>query len=215
MEQTEYQVGIFIILHILNPLFGASGHLFELQTFPDGLVEPVGDSWGKHADYYYLYAILIVNRVGLKSCVDVLRACCSILILLLYDVGTKQWASNLTNPLVVYFMTRFNVVIAHSFGIILHIIDDRSCYILIFRHHIVRPVYTWLTLQNVAIVNQQEVVVAVLLALLFDIAVGTCKSAPDGLLLHEIIWEEMTMHIASLYDLDLYGLRVLCLYSCC
>ena len=150
-------------------------------------------------------------RVGLQSCIDMLRTGLCVLVFLFNDVGAQQWTANLANPLVVNLVTRLDVVITYGFGIVFHVVDNRSCDVLVFRHHIVRPIYARLTLQDVAIIYQQEMILAILFTLLFDIGVCTRKCTLDGGLLHKVVGEKMSMHIAGFNHLNFYGLIVFCL----
>ena len=154
VEKTEEQVGLLDILNILHPLTGALHHILELHTFPDGVVEPVGNGGGKHAQHHNLDAIDLMNGIRLQSVVDMLGMSLSILEFFLHDVGTQKGATHFANPLVVNLMARLDIVITHSLGIILHIVDDLSSKVLILGHDIIGPIYTGLTLQNVAIVDE-------------------------------------------------------------
>ena len=103
-------------------------------------------------------------------------------------------------------MAWFDIVVANGLCVVLHIIDDRSCEILILRHHVIRPVDARLALKDVTIINQQEVV-AILLSLLADVSVRSYKCTFNRLLFHEVVWKEMPVYITGLNDFQTYGLR--------
>ena len=89
----------------------------------------------------------------------------------------------------------------HGLGIILHVVDHPCGQILIFGHHIVGPVHTGLSLQDITVVDEQQVVAA-LLTLAVDIRVGTGQRTPEWPPFHEVPWEEMSVNITGLNDLQ-------------
>ena len=62
----------------------------------------------------------------------------------------------------------------------------------------------------------EQQVVAVFLTLTVDIRVGTCQRTLEWPVLHEVPWEEMSVNITGLDDLQRDGLRcLLCLHRQC
>ena len=88
MKQTEDQIGLLVLLDIFHPLAGTTNHLFELNTFPYRLVQPVGNGWGEHADHTDLHSVLYMNRVGLQTSIDAHGISLTALTFLFHDIGT-------------------------------------------------------------------------------------------------------------------------------
>ena len=94
-------------------------------------------------------------------------------------------------------------MVAYGLGVIPHVVDDACCQILVLGHHEIRPVDARLTLQDVAVVYQQQVV-AVLLAFFINISIGAHQSPFQGLPLRKVPGEEMPVYVAGLYHLQLH-----------
>ena len=73
VEQAEEQIRFLGLLYVFHPFLGATYHLLKLNAFPDGFVQPIRDSRCDHTDDTDLYAILIVDRVGVKPMIDMIR----------------------------------------------------------------------------------------------------------------------------------------------
>ena len=95
-------------------------------------------------------------------------------------------------------------MVANSFGIIAHIVDDTRCQILVLGHYKVGPIDARLTLQNVAVVYQQQIA-AILFALLINIIIGTHQCTLQRLALSEVPREKMSVNITGLNHLQLDG----------
>ena len=156
--------------------------------------------------------------VGLQTGIDALRISLTVFAFLFHDVGTQQRTVHLANPLVIHLVTRLYIMVAYGLGIILHVVDDTCSQILILWHHEVGPIHTGLALKYVTIIYEQQVI-AVFLTLTVDIRVGTCQRTLEWPVLHEVPWEEMSVNITGLDDLQRDGLRcLLCLHrkrQCC
>ena len=68
---------------------------------------------------------------------------------------------------------------------------------------------------DVAVVDEQQMILPVSLAFLFNICIRTNEGAFDGFLLHEVVGEEVTVHVAGLDDLETDGLRCLACHRGC
>ena len=212
MEETKDQVGFLVLLNVFHPFTGTTDHLLKLDTFPDRLVQPVWNGRGKHTDHTDLHAVFHMYGVGLQTGIDALGISLSVLTFLFHDVGTQQRTTHLTDPLVIHLVTRLYIVVAYGLGIILHVVDHSCGQILVFGHHIIGPIHTGLSLQDITVINEQQVVAA-LLTLAVDIRVGTGQSPPERPALHEVPREEMSVNITGLNDLQRDGLRsLLCLH---
>ena len=99
-------------------------------------------------------------------------------------------------------------MIAYGLSVVAHIVDDRSGEVLVGGHHVVRPIDAGLTLQDVTVVDEQQVV-AVLRAFLFNICTGTGECSLERLALHKVVREEMSVYVAGLDHLETDGLRLL------
>ena len=205
MEQTYQQVGLLLFLDVFHPFAGTCRHLLELHTLPYLLVQPTGNGRCQHAYDAYLHTVSDKGSVGLQVAVDVPWHSLVRLAALLYDVGAQQRTAYLAHPLVVHLMARLHVVVANGFNIIFHVVDDAGSQIHLVRRYEVRPVHAGLSLHNVAIVYQQQVL-PILLAFLFNIGISASQRPVDGLTLHEVPWKEIAMHVTRLYHLQTDGL---------
>ena len=169
VEQTENQVRALHLLEVFHPFLGTTGHLLKFHTFPHIVCQPVGNGRCEHADDSNLHAVDVMDGVGLKACVDIIGMGRTVGTGF-HNIRTKQRTAHLTNPFVVNFMSRLDVVVAYGLSIVLHVVDDRGGKVLVLRHHIVRPVDAGLSLQNIAVVDQQEVI-TIRGAFLFNISV--------------------------------------------
>ena len=176
MEETEDKVGALYFLDILHPFLSAADHLFKLDALPDVLCEPVGDGRGEHADDGNLDAIDVVDRVRLEARVDVFGVGRPVGAGM-DDVGAQQWTAHLTDPLVVNLMARLDIVVAYGLCIVLHIVDDPGSEVLVLRHHVVGPINAGLALKDVAIVDEQQILGAELIAFLIYISISAYKGA--------------------------------------
>ena len=154
MEKTEEQIRLFVFLNILHPFLGAADHLFELDTFPYGPVKPVWDGGSDHAEDNNLRTSNIMNGVGVQTGINVFGIGLTVRMFFFDDIGAQQWTTYLTNPFVVDLMAWLNVVVSHRFSVILHVVDDLCCQVLILWHHVIRPIDTGLTLQNISVVDE-------------------------------------------------------------
>ena len=208
VEQAEDQVGALLLLDILHPFLGAAYHLLKLHALPYRLVQPVGDSGRQHADHADLHPVLIVHGVGLYPRIDVLRIGLAVLGALLHDVRTEQRTAYLSDPLVIHLVARLDIVVAHGLCVVAHIVDHAGREVLVVGHHVVRPVHAGLSLHDVAVVDQQQVV-AILCAFLLNIGIGAHERSFQRRLLHEVIGEEMAVNVAGLNHFQLNGLGLL------
>ena len=208
VEQAEYQVRALLLLDILHPFPGTAYHLLKLDSLPYRLVQPVRDSGCQHSDHADLHPVLIVHGVRLQSRIDVLGVGLAVLGALFHDVRTEQRAAHLSDPLVIHLVAWLNVVVAHRLRVVAHIVDHAGREVLVVGHHVVRPIHAGLSLHDVAVVYQQQVV-AILRALLFNIRVRAYERSFQGRLFHEVVWEEMTVNVAGLDHFQFNGLGLL------
>ena len=98
-------------------------------------------------------------------------------------------------------MTRLYVVVAKGLGVVLHVVDDLCGNIGFFRLDEVGIVACWLSLQNVAILQQDDVV-AIALALALDIRTDTSHRSLHGTTLGEVVRKERSVNVGGLYQSD-------------
>ena len=192
VEEADDDVRTLHLLDVLHPSARAAHHLLKLQALPQALVEPAGDGWRQHAKDGYLHALALDHGIGTdirqpSRCVD--------------DVRTQHRAVHLAYPFVVDLMARLHIVIAHCLSIIAQVVHHAGSQVLFLRHDIVRPVHAGLSLQDVAIVDEQHTV-AILLALALHIGAHPGEGAFQGLALDEVVREETSMNITGLDDLQ-------------
>ena len=107
-------------------------------------------------------------------------------------------------------MTSLHIMVAYGGSIILHIVDYLGSYILVLGVDVVVEIAYRLTLQNVAIIEQQHIL-AMLLSQVVDICANPCKASCLWLATDEVVREEASVHIRSFYNLYFHSLCfVLC-----
>ena len=201
VEQADYQVRLLLLLDVFHPFACTGRHFLKLHALPRRSVQPIGYGRCQHADDTYLHAVLHVHRVGAQTVVDALRLGVAALRALLHDVGPQQRTAHLANPLVVHLVARLYVVVAHRLRVITHVVDHPRCQVFVLRHHEVRPIDARLTLQYVAVVNQQQVV-AILLTFLTDVAVGPHQRTLQRFTLRKVPRKEVPVHVTGFNHLQ-------------
>ena len=167
-----------------------------MQAAPDVLREPVGNGWCDHSENGNLHSLSVQDgvggHVGLARCrID--------------DVGPQHRAIHLVDPLVVAGVSRLNVMIAESLGIVLHIVDDIGSHIGRGGIDVVEVVARGLSLQDVAIVDKDDVV-AKFLAQTVYVSTNASQRSALGLASDEVVREERTVHITGFNDAQAYSL---------
>ena len=162
VEESEDEVGLLVFFDVLHPLTGTLGHFLELHALPHLAIQPLWYGGRQHTDDADFYTVTYVDGVGLQARIDVFVPGRAVLRTLLDDVGTQQGASHLSDPFVVDLVAWFDIMVAYGFGIVLHIVDHTCRQVLVFRHDVVRPVDAGLSLQDVAVVNEQQPVAIIL-----------------------------------------------------
>ena len=195
VEQTDDDIRLFILLHILHPIFGRGYHLVESQSAPQRFAQPVGNCRRHHTDDHHLYAVAIENG---EWC-HVGRSCG-----LVNDVGSQHGTVYVANPFVVNIMPRFHIVIAEGLCIVLHVVDDFGSDVLAVGLDIIGIVAHGLSLQDVAVVEQDDIL-AVFLAQVVYIGRYTCQRTFQFCSLYKIVWEKTAVNITCLDDSERYG----------
>ena len=196
VEEADDEVGVLHLLQVGHPVAGAADHVLKGQSLPERLVEPAGYGGGEHADDGNLHAFALNHGVGV-GVGHAFRA--------VDDVGAQHGTAHLADPFVVDGMTGLNVVVAEGGGVVAHVVDYRGSDVLFVGSHVVRPVARRLSLQDVAVVEQQQPV-AIVLAQAVDVRVHACEGALQRFPLHEVVGEEVAVHVAGLDDAQLDGL---------
>ena len=145
---------MFYFTYLFYPFLGTTDHLVEFQSLVYRFVKPTGNGRSEKSDDGNLYAITYEKGVGLEVWLPVF---------FLYHIGTQDRTAYFTNPFVIDCMSWFYIVVSYCLGIVPHIVYHSCSNVLICSHHIVGPVTGGLSLQDVTIVNQQQVL-AILIA---------------------------------------------------
>ena len=167
-------------------------------------MQPVGDGWCQQPQHGYAHALTLQHQVRLHVWLARLRV---------DDVGSEDRTMEVFQPFVIDGVARLHIMIAEQLCIIFQIVDDLCCYIGRIGLHEVRIVAGGLSLQDVAIVQQYQVL-AKHFALLINISTDTSHCAPHGLALYEVIGKEGTVHVGSLNQPQGDSLCCLC-HECC
>ena len=195
VEEADDNIRFFILLKIFHPFAGVYYHIFKFQSAPEILREPVWNGRSEHSQDCHLHALAVQDEIRL----NVWLACRSA-----DDVGTKNWAIEFFYPFVVNWMTRFNIMIAKHLRIILHVVDHIGSHVSSLCVYIIIIIAGRLSLQNIAILQEDEVILVV-----FSQIVDVGRNARQGscfrLTVDEIVREERAVHIACLYHSQFYG----------
>ena len=105
-------------------------------------------------------------------------------------------------------MTRFHIVVAEGLGIVLQVVDDLCSDVGFVSLDVVGIIAGGLSLQNVAIVQQNQAV-AVGLALALEVGADTRHRSLHRAALREVIWEESPVDVRGFYQSDGYSLALL------
>ena len=149
MEETDDHVWVFVVLDVFHPFLGTRHHVLEAQSAPKVLCQPVGDGWGQHAEHCHLHALTLQDDVRFHVRLAGLR---------FDDVGTEHRTVEFLDPFVVNGMSRFNIVITKGLCVILQVVDHICRHVAFVGGDVVVIVASWLTLQDVAVLQQDQVV---------------------------------------------------------
>ena len=101
-------------------------------------------------------------------------------------------------------MTRFNIMIAKYLRIILHVVDHIGSHVSSLCVYIIIIIAGRLTLQNVAIFQEDEIFLVVFTQIV-DVGRNARQGSCFRLTVDEIVREERAVHIACLYHSQFYG----------
>ena len=126
------------------------------------------------------------------------------------DVSSQDRAFYLFNPLIIYGMPRFDVVVAHRLRIILHVVHHRCGQVGHGGLNEIAIITRGLTLKNVAVVEQDNVL-AILLAHFVYIRTHSGQRTFLVAAVDKVVRKEASVYVARLYYLDFYilSLRIL------
>ena len=195
VEEADDNIRLFILLEILHPFAGVCYHIFKFQSAPEILREPVWNGRSNHSQDCHLHALAVQNEIRL----NVWLACRSA-----DDVGTKNWAIEFFYPFVVNWMTRFNIMIAKHLRIILHVVYHIGSHVSSLCVYIIIIIAGRLSLQNIAILQEDEVILVVF-SQIIDVGRNARQGSCFWLTVDEIVREERAVHIACLYHSQFYG----------
>ena len=98
-------------------------------------------------------------------------------------------------------MTCLYVVVAKGLGVVLQVVDNLCGDIRLVSLDKISLVAGGLSLQNVAILQQDDVV-AIALALALEVGADTCHCPLHGTALGEVVRKESSVHIGGFYQSD-------------
>ena len=200
VEQSDDDVGLLLLLHHAHPLARRAHHLLEAKPAPQVLAQPVGDGGREQADDCDARAATLQDGVGLEV---------GLVGLGVDDVGAQDGAVGGAHPFVVDPMARLHVVVANGLRVIAEVVDDLCRDVGAGRVHIVGIIVYGLALEDVAIVEQDDVL-AMLAAQLVDVCGHTSQRPSLGLAVDEVVGEEATVHVAGLNELQVDGFLFRC-----
>ena len=149
MEDADYHVRLLVLLDVLHPFPGTGHHVLEMETAPEILCQPVRNGWSQQAEHGNLHTLAVQDDVRL----DVRLASLGV-----DDVGSQNRAVQLLDPFVVNRMTGLNIMVTERLCIILHIVDHIRSHVASLGVHIIIIVAGGLSLQNVAILQEDNIV---------------------------------------------------------
>ena len=149
MEETDHNIRVFLLLQLFHPVLGRSHHVLKAETAPEVFCQPVRDGRSNHAEDGNLHTLAVEDDIrfhvrSLGFGVD--------------DVGTDHRTVEFLDPLVVNRMTGLNVVITKGLCVILQVVDHICRHVAFVGGDVVVIVASWLTLQDVAVLQQDQVV---------------------------------------------------------
>ena len=198
MEQAYHHIGFFLLFQDGHIFAGCLFHIVEAQAFPQVLGEPGWDAWGNHAQYSYLDAIALKNLIGLEM--GLARSCFD-------DVGTQYREVAVVGPTVEHRTAHLHIVVAHVASIVAHEAQHFACQVARLLVDVVIVVGRGLSLQDIAVVEQQHVV-AILLAKALDISMHSCQAAFHISTVDKVVGIEASMHIAGFNYSQFHRLRL-------
>ena len=109
VEKSNNNIGVFFLLNDFHPFLCRFHHVVKAQSLPNILCQPVGNSWGEHAQHGNLDAITLDDCIRMRVRLSGLYV---------NNVARKHGAFHLFYPLVINSMAGFDVMIADCFSII-------------------------------------------------------------------------------------------------
>ena len=195
VEQAYHDVGLLLVEQYGHPAACGLLHVVEAQSLPQVGAEPHGDGGGYHAENGHAHAVALEDGVGLEvrlagGGVD--------------DVGTEHGIAAVGGPAVEDAAAGLHVVVAHVACHAAHEVEHVGGNV--YRRGVdeVVVVCRRLSLQDVAVVDQEEVV-AILLPELPHVGVHTCQAATDGTAAVEVEGIETSVYVARLEHTQFHG----------
>ena len=129
-----------------------------------------------------------------------------------YDVGTKHRKGTIGRPTLKHGIAHLYIMIAEIASIIAHEVEHICCQMHRRGVYEVVIISGGLSLQDVTIIYQYDIVV-IERTLLLHVGMYARHAAPHGIACDKVVGEKATMHIGSLDELYLHC-AVLCLQQC-
>ena len=149
MEETDYNIRVFLLLQLLHPVLGRSHHVFKAETAPEVFCQPVRDGRSEHTEDGNLHTLTVEDdiRFDVRS-----------LGLGVDDVGTDHRTVEFLDPLVVNRMACLNVVITKGLCVILQVVYHIRCHVSFLRGDVIIIVAGRLSLQDISVFQQDEII---------------------------------------------------------
>jgi hypothetical protein len=196
MEKSDKEVDFFFLAQRLRPLACGGEHVVESQSAPQPLRQPIGYGGCYQSEDADFHAVALDNGIRFEigfpgGKVD--------------DVGPQRGAVQLGNPFVIDLVPGLHVVVADALRVVSQIVYHLGPDVVTERVEIVGVVRNRLSLQDVTVLEQDEVL-AVCGSLSFEIAAHACHRSGHWFPVDEIVWEKCPVHIRCLYDFQGYRL---------
>ena len=194
MEHTDYNIGTLLFADYLHPLAGGLFHVVKTKSPPQILGEPHRNGGRYHAENGNLHSVALQHLVGpevgfARSGID--------------DVGAQHRSTAVARPTVENGTSRLYIVVAHIGGIIAHEVQHIGGYVERYRVDVVIVIGGGLALQDVAVVQQNQVVLIGFARFLHK-CVHACQASGGLPLKDEIVGIEITVDITGLYYFQFY-----------
>ena len=196
VKQSYDNVGLFFLSYNVNPFSSRLCHIFEMESAPQFLMQPIGYGRSNHTYNSYLHSLTLNDSIGLD--IRLPRG-------IINDIGTYHRTIQFAYPLVIHGMSRFDIMIAHCLGVVSKPVHNLSCRIRQFGFNEIGVVACRLTLKNVSVLKQNDIL-AILFAHCFQISAYPCERALHGSVLYVVVREEATMDITCLNDFQINSL---------
>ena len=172
--------------HLRHILLRRAHKVVEAQAAPEVFRKPRRDTRRQHTQHGDAHAAFTNNRIRLP--IRFAR-------FYLNRIGAEHRKFTLFHPTIIDRVSRFHIVIAHCCRIIAHIVEHRSASVRCRRVDIIIVVSRWLSLQNIPVVEEQDLVRAHLLSHPFHIGFDARQASYARLTVHKVVRKIVAVHV--------------------